>query len=106
MGEKVLVVEDDADIVELLELYLTGSGYEVLSAGDGVAALELARTHPVDVALVDIMMPRMNGYDFIKELRRESSVPVIVVSARPTGGQDRGARRRGGRLHCQAVRSA
>lgn len=82
MGEKVLVVEDDADIVELLELYLTGSGYEVLSAGDGVAALELARTHPVGVALVDIMMPRMNGYDFIKELRRESSVPVIVVSAR------------------------
>lgn len=82
MGERVLVVEDDADIVELLELYLTGSGYEVLSAGDGLAALELARERPADVVLVDIMMPRMNGYDFIKELRRESSVPVIVVSAR------------------------
>ena len=82
MGETVLVVEDDADIVELLELYLTGSGYEVVSARDGVAALEALRERPVDVALVDIMMPRMSGYDFIKELRATSTVPVIIVSAR------------------------
>ena len=82
MGETVLVVEDDADIVELLELYLTGSGYEVVSARDGVAALEILRERSVDVALVDIMMPRMSGYDFIKELRATSSVPAIIVSAR------------------------
>lgn len=82
MGQTVLVVEDDADIVELLELYLTGSGYEVVSAPDGVAALELLRSRTPDVALVDIMMPRMNGYDFIKTLRETSQMPVIIVSAR------------------------
>ena len=82
MGGTVLVVEDDADIVELLELYLTGGGYDVISANDGVEALELLRERTADVALVDIMMPRMNGYDFIRELRRTSSMPVLVVSAR------------------------
>ena len=82
MGGTVLVVEDDADIVDLLELYLTGGGYSVISAGDGVEALELLRERSADVVLVDIMMPRMNGYDFIKELRRTSSMPVLIVSAR------------------------
>lgn len=82
MAQTVLVAEDDPDIVELLTLYLSGSGYEVVAAGDGEQALELLRTRPVDVALVDIMMPRMNGYDFIKALRRESDIPVIIISAR------------------------
>lgn len=82
MAQTVLVAEDDPDIVELLTLYLSGSGYEVVSAGDGERALELLRTRPVDVALVDIMMPRMNGYDLIKAVRAESDIPVIIVSAR------------------------
>lgn len=82
MAQTVLVAEDDPDIVELLTLYLSGSGYEVVSAGDGEQALELLRTRPVDVALVDIMMPRMNGYDLIKAVRAESDIPVIIVSAR------------------------
>lgn len=82
MAQTVLVAEDDPDIVELLTLYLSGSGYEVVAAGDGEQALELLRTRPVDVALVDIMMPRMNGYDLIKAVRAESDIPVIIVSAR------------------------
>ena len=82
MAETVLIAEDDRDIVELLTLYLTGSGYEVVSAPDGVRALELVRERHIDVALVDIMMPRMNGYDFIKALRAQSDIPVIIVSAR------------------------
>lgn len=69
MAETVLIVEDDQDIVELLSLYLTGSGYDVVTAGNGEDALEQLRQHPADIALVDIMMPRMNGYDFIKALR-------------------------------------
>ena len=82
MPKTVLIAEDDKDIVELLTLYLSGSGYEVLSAPDGEQALELLRSHEVDVALVDIMMPRMNGYDFIKAARKTSDVPIVIVSAR------------------------
>lgn len=78
----VLIAEDDKDIVELLRLYISGSGYDVLASSDGKQALELAREQHVDIALVDIMMPRMNGYDFIKALRRESGIPVIIISAR------------------------
>lgn len=78
----VLIAEDDKDIVELLRLYISGSGYDVLVSNDGERALDLAREHHVDIALVDIMMPRMNGYDFIKALRRESDIPVIIISAR------------------------
>lgn len=78
----VLIAEDDKDIVELLRLYISGSGYDVLASNDGEQALELVREQHVDIALVDIMMPRMNGYDFIKALRRESNIPVIIISAR------------------------
>lgn len=82
MAETVLIVEDDEDIVELLSLYLTGSGYDVVTAGNGEDALEQLRQHPADIALVDIMMPRMNGYDFIKALRATDNIPVIIISAR------------------------
>lgn len=82
MARTVLIVEDDVDIVELLELYLTGGGYEVVSAPDGREGLAALRAHGADVALVDIMMPHMNGYDFIREARAFSDVPIIVVSAR------------------------
>lgn len=82
MAETVLIVEDDRDIVELLSLYLTGSGYDVVTAENGEDALEQLRQHPADIALVDIMMPRMNGYDFIKALRATDNIPVIIISAR------------------------
>lgn len=80
--ETVLIAEDDADIVEILRLYLTGAGYRVFAAPDGQAALEIMRAEEISVALVDIMMPTMNGYDFIREARRFSSCPIIIVSAR------------------------
>lgn len=82
MERTVLVAEDDRDIIELLTLYLTGSGYRVLAASNGREALEAAQAGAVDIALVDIMMPQMNGYDFIKAFRQMSSAPVIIISAR------------------------
>lgn len=82
MAETVLIVEDDQDIVELLSLYLTGSGYDVVTAGNGEEALEQLQQHPADIALVDIIMPRVNGYDFIKALRATDNIPVIIISAR------------------------
>lgn len=78
----VLIAEDDADIVEILRLYLMGAGYRVLAAPDGASALEILREQPVSVVLADIMMPRMNGYDFIREARAFSRAPIIIVSAR------------------------
>jgi len=82
MADLILIAEDDKDIVELLELYLTGEGYETVSAPNGREALDLLRQGPVRLALVDIMMPQMNGFELIKELRTFSNIPVIILSAR------------------------
>lgn len=82
MAGRILIAEDDKDIIELLALYLGGEGFEVLAAENGQAALEIARREEVEAALVDIMMPVMNGLEFIKELRTFSQIPVIVLSAR------------------------
>jgi DNA-binding response OmpR family regulator len=78
----VLIVEDDADIVEILRLYLEGSGYQVVEASNGTEGLERLRSHAVSIALVDIMMPGMNGFDFIKKARKSSNIPIIILSAR------------------------
>lgn len=78
----VLIVEDDPDIVEILRLYLAGSGYVVLSASDGVEDLEALGRERVDLALVDLMMPNVNGFEFISSARAMTDVPIIVVSAR------------------------
>ena len=75
----VLIAEDDADIVEILRLYLMGAGYRVLAAPDGASALEILREQPVSVVLADIMMPRMNGYDFIREARAFSRAPIMAA---------------------------
>ncbi|SER46827.1 response regulator transcription factor [Lachnobacterium bovis] len=85
MNEKkyeILVAEDDADIVELMVLYLENSNYKVLTASDGVEALEVLKDNNIDLAIVDIMMPRMNGYELIKKIRETSNIPIIIVSAK------------------------
>lgn len=79
---KVLVAEDDKDIVEVLKLYIESSDMEVTAARDGETALELARNEEFSVALVDIMMPKLNGYELIKEIRKTSSLPIIIISAK------------------------
>lgn len=82
MNTRILIAEDDADIIELLKLYLESSGYKVISAANGKQALELIQSDRVVLALVDIMMPEMNGYDLIREIRKNSSIPIIILSAR------------------------
>lgn len=82
MAEAVLIVEDDADITEILRLYLEGAGFEVLSAANGEEGLEALRGHDVSCVLLDLMMPVMNGFDFLKQMRATCSAPVIVLSAR------------------------
>ena len=72
MNETVLIVEDDSDIIEILSLYLCGSDYQVETAANGKLGLELLERKSPSVILVDLMMPEMNGFDFIKEARSVS----------------------------------
>jgi two-component system, OmpR family, alkaline phosphatase synthesis response regulator PhoP len=87
-GKKVLVVDDDVKIVELVKLYLNRDGYTVLTAYEGKEALRLARESHPDLIVLDIMLPGMDGLQICRVLRSESSVPIILLTARTTE-QDR-----------------
>ncbi len=80
--KKVLIAEDDKDITEILSLYLEKNNFEIYIADNGKKALNIVQTKKIDIALVDIMMPIMNGYELIKEIRKKSHIPVIIISAK------------------------
>ena len=83
MGQTILIAEDDMDIVELLSLYLSGEGYRILSAVDGQQALTLMETQKVDLAILDIMMPKVDGIEVLRQLRgRGSRLPVLLLTAK------------------------
>ena len=82
MKYKLLIVEDDPDIVELLTLYLDNGKFDIYTAAHGEAALEIIRLKEISIALIDIMMPKMNGYELIKNIRKTSDFPIIIISAR------------------------
>ena len=82
MARKILVVDDTRNIQLLLSDFLTGQDFEVLEAYDGREALEVARDAIPDLILLDIMMPNMDGYQFITQLRRTSTTPVIMITAK------------------------
>ena len=81
-NEKILVVDDDANICELLRLYLTKEGYQVTTAGDGEEGLEKFNQIKPDMVLLDVMMPRMDGFETCRRIRQTSAVPVIMLTAR------------------------
>ncbi len=83
-GKRVLVVDDDVKTVELVKLYLNRDGYKVLTAYDGIEALRLARESRPDLAILDIMMPGMDGLEVCRTLRNESDMPIIMLTARTT----------------------
>lgn len=79
----ILIADDEKEIVQLLRIYLETDTVTVLEANDGAQAMALLEQHPVDLALVDIMMPKVDGYQLIKAIRRqENYIPVIVISAK------------------------
>lgn len=82
MTPLILIAEDDADIRGLLKLYLDGEGLRVLEAADGTDALALAREHTPDMAILDIMMPGMNGFELTRALRKYSDIPILILSAK------------------------
>lgn len=82
MSQQILIAEDDEDIVELLSLYLTGEGFTVFSAVNGLQALERVEVERIDVAILDIMLPVLNGYDLLRKIREKHNFPVIILSAK------------------------
>lgn len=80
----ILIADDEAEIRDLLRLYLENSGYDVLEAADGLEALTILEKKHVDLAVLDVMMPRMNGLHVLKKLRETSNIPVLVFSAKDT----------------------
>lgn len=79
---RILVADDEKEIVNLLELYLQNEGYEVLKAYNGREALEIVRSSDVDLCILDIMMPELDGFHVLKTIRGENSIPVIILSAK------------------------
>ncbi len=83
--QKILIVDDDADIVEVMARLLEMNGYKVVKAGDGKAALETIRLQTVDLVLLDLMMPVMDGFDTLDMLHKQTGskgIPVIILSAK------------------------
>jgi len=81
---RVLVVDDEQRILNFLSSKLRASGYEVLTAGNGAEALEQVQAQEPDLVVLDVMMPKMDGFESLKELRAFSPVPVIILSAKGT----------------------
>ena len=82
MSRKALVVEDDGNIAELLRLYLEKDGFEVQRAADGGAGVQAFHSFAPDIVLLDIMLPVMDGWAVLREIRRDSRTPVIMLTAK------------------------
>ena len=80
--ENILVCDDDRDIVEAIDIYLTQEGYQVLKAYDGEEALRMLKNHPVDLLIIDIMMPKLDGIRATLKIREENPLPIIILSAK------------------------
>jgi CheY-like chemotaxis protein len=107
MNELILVVDDEPKITKIARDYLERNGFRVAVAGDGVTALAAARTDHPDLVVLDLNLPGMDGLDVCRALRRESDVPIIMLTAR-VEEMDRliGSGAWGRRLHHQAVLAA
>ena len=80
---KILVVDDDKEIVQLLEIYIRNEGYEPVAAYNGKEALTKLNTNPdIGLVILDLMMPEMDGMEVIKQVRKDSDIPILVLSAK------------------------
>lgn len=78
----ILVADDEAEIADLIELHLKKEGYDVLKAADGQEAVQAVLAHPVDLAILDIMMPKLDGYEVIRQIRESNHMPIMFLSAK------------------------
>src|SRR5579884_2826311 len=79
---RILVVDDEHSLRQLLRLYLEKESYEVIEADDGLDALSLLRRGGIDLALVDVMLPELDGFEVLRRIRTESGIPIILITAR------------------------
>ena len=82
MDARILLVEDDASIREITALGLRGAGFEVDTAADGAEGLERWRRERPDLVLLDVMLPRLDGLEVLRAIRREATTPVVMLTAR------------------------
>ena len=82
MKYRILVAEDERDIAELIKLYLENEDFQVILAENGQDALEAVKEGKADLAVVDIMLPRLNGYELVKKVREISNMPILILSAK------------------------
>ena len=82
MTRRILLVDDEPGIVEFVSYGLAREGFEVVSVGDGQEALERARSEPFDLMVLDVMLPSLSGNDVARALRRESDLPIVMLTAR------------------------
>lgn len=80
--KNILVIDDESEIRELLKIYLKNHGYNILEASNGLDALSIFCDKDIDLVLVDIMMPKLDGIEFVKRLRQDSVIPIIFISAK------------------------
>lgn len=80
--QKIMIVDDDENIAELIQLYLTKECYDTTIATDGEAALTILRHYQPDLVLLDIMLPGIDGYEVLREIRKTTNIPVIMLSAK------------------------
>lgn len=80
--DRILLADDDTELCEMLQEYLGAEGFQVEAVHDGEAALQQARTNAHDVLVLDVMMPERNGFDVLRELRKRSLMPVLMLTAR------------------------
>ena len=81
---KLLIVDDEPDIYQMICRYAQREGHETVKASDGLEAVELCRTNDFDMIIMDVMMPDMDGFTACKEIRKEKDIPVLMLSARGT----------------------
>ena len=82
MPKKILIIDDKLELRTLVKSYFTQEGYNVCTAGDGREGLYTARHERPDLIILDLMMPEMGGYDFMRPYTREAATPIIVLTAK------------------------
>jgi DNA-binding response OmpR family regulator len=88
MPDKILIVDDEPTLLDMLALNLRGSGYEVVTAADGAAALDVARAQSPDLVILDLMLPELDGLTVCRSLRQAADTPILILTAR-TGELDK-----------------
>lgn len=80
--DKILIIDDDIALCELLKEYLSGDGFEVTTVHDGIQALKLIQYDSFDIAILDVMLPKLNGFEVLRSIREKTDMPILMLTAR------------------------